>query len=522
MSSSERASTDGSPLSPDYNPPTIAPFSSTQANRRRSAVVVEQKSPLLIATPPQITRALAFSHPFILSLNQLLGLISWTSEDPWESYLLVAIFWAVVLYGSNILRWAGPIMLVAGLILGMYSRRYSPLSSTGLTAEKTRGWKAKEPEPNMKHQKSLDEILDTLNVFTSRCNVLLDPFVYLTDFLSTQRTATTASTRPALTTLFLRILMITPIWTVLALPPIEVITTKRIVLTIGTMLLSWHSRPARVARTLLWRSLTIRHVISIITGLDFITQTSTHQAPSPPLPPRSKSQHDIATTIATDKTTHPAGVRFTFVVYENQRRWLGLGWTSSLFAYERAPWTDEHTNPSASKDEFQLPIVENGNAKWEWVSGREWRIEGVGKQAASKTSSDGWIYYDNKWNDGRRGQDGWGRYTRRRKWYRDAELVEVAPRTNKDPADTVSSSTTMDLPHPFVSQSEPSPRIKDTDDTTSSQARRRGFLRRGSRGSSNVSGNLFSDEDETDRKTPIPPDREMDWDIGDDLKMGLG
>lgn len=30
-----------------------------------------------------------------------------------------------------------------------------------------------------------------------------------------------------------------------------------------------------------------------------------------------------------------------------------------------------------------------------------------------------------QWNDGRRGQDGWDRYTRRRKWCRDAELVEV-------------------------------------------------------------------------------------------------
>lgn len=34
-----------------------------------------------------------------------------------------------------------------------------------------------------------------------------------------------------------------------------------------------------------------------------------------------------------------------------------------------------------------------------------------------------------QWQDGRRGQDGWGRYTRRRKWYRDAELVEVDEKT---------------------------------------------------------------------------------------------
>lgn len=29
-----------------------------------------------------------------------------------------------------------------------------------------------------------------------------------------------------------------------------------------------------------------------------------------------------------------------------------------------------------------------------------------------------------QWRDGKRGADGWGKYTRRRKWYRNAELVE--------------------------------------------------------------------------------------------------
>jgi hypothetical protein len=43
-----------------------------------------------------------------------------------------------------------------------------------------------------------------------------------------------------------------------------------------------------------------------------------------------------------------------------------------------------------------------------------------------------------QWNDGRRGQDGWDRYTRRRKWYRDAELVDTQP---DGPSETVSNLT---------------------------------------------------------------------------------
>ena len=387
----------------DVNPPTIASFSpasaaSSPATRQRSAILVHRKSPLLVATPPTITRALAFSHPFLLPLNQIVGLFTWTSGDPWESFLVVAGFWAVTIYGDIIIRYAGPLVIVIFVILGMYSRRYSPLSSSGWTGEKFKDRKEK-PEGNMKHQKSLDEILETLTTFTSRCNILLEPFMQLTDFLSTQRTATSATTRPALTTLFIRILFISPVWIGLTLPPFYILTTRRVVLAIGTIMLSWHSRPARVTRTLLWRSNFIRRLVSVTTGLTFHNQSQAPVPPRkgapPPLPPRHKNQHDIANSLAARGQAEPSGVRFTFVVFENQRRWLGLGWTYSLLAYERTAWTDEHLNPSDHKDNFQLPVVESGTAKWHWVRGSEWQVEGGGKHKAT-TGADGWIYYDNK------------------------------------------------------------------------------------------------------------------------------
>lgn len=46
-----------------------------------------------------------------------------------------------------------------------------------------------------------------------------------------------------------------------------------------------------------------------------------------------------------------------------------------------------------------------------------------------------------QWNDGRRGQDGWDRYTRRRKWCRDAELVEIPQGPENTSAATKSSLT---------------------------------------------------------------------------------
>ncbi|ERF69643.1 hypothetical protein EPUS_03635 [Endocarpon pusillum Z07020] len=474
MSPASTYTSDDGPSAPSYdpNPPTVAAFSpqnlsGASTSKQRSTIIVHKKSPLLVATPPQVTRALAYSHPFLLPLNQLVGLLSWSTNDPWESFLLVAGFWAVTLYGEELLLWTGPILVVIGLILGMYSRRYSPLSSTSQTGEK-HGHKREPSDIKPAHHKSLDEIVETLRTFTTRCNILLEPFLSLTDFLSTQRTATSATTRPALTTLFIRILFVTPIWIVLTLPPFYILTSRRIILTFGTIALTWHSRPARVSRVILWRSLTVRRICSFITGLSFgqdpvapFGSSTSNKLTPPPLPPRrkSKSQDTAAADLTMKHRAASPGVRFTFILYENQRRWLGLGWTSAMLAYERASWTDEHLNPAPSKDRFELPYVESETARWRWVEGSTWKIEGGTNITNSPTKSSskgpktnqssaaddggGWIYYDNKWNDGKRDADSWGKYTRRRKWYRDAELVEVTSSTEVTPNATPNEAAAL-------------------------------------------------------------------------------
>jgi Integral peroxisomal membrane peroxin len=130
-----------------------------------------------------------------------------------------------------------------------------------------------------------------------------------------------------------------------------------------------------------------------------------------------------------------------------------------MLAYERASWTDEHLNPAPSKDRFELPHVESGTTRWRWVEGSTWKIEGGStnstspakssskgtKSDASTSSNDGcgWIYCDNKWNDGKRDADSWGKYTRRRKWYRDAELVEVTPSTEVTPSATPNEAAAL-------------------------------------------------------------------------------
>ncbi|KAI0417822.1 integral peroxisomal membrane peroxin-domain-containing protein [Xylaria grammica] len=594
---------------PSYAPPTYASFSpanlsstaTAAAAKRTSTILVHQKSPLLLATPPQVTRALAYSHPFLLPLNKLVGLLSWTTGDPWESFLLLVVFWAVVQYGDNVLRFAGPIVAVFGIIAGMYARRYSPLSSSGWAEHpslastkenKKKGNNASSTSnqagpghqrntsevTSTRHQKTLDEIVDTLRVFTSRCNILLEPLLEMTDFLSTQRTATSATTRPALTTLFVRILAVTPIWILLTLPPLRIITTKRVVLVFGTLVLSWHSKVCRVTRALLWRSATVRKLARWITGLGFERPVKEQQrqkegpdgqtANGVGKPKQAHEAAKISSSALTEALKRSrlggkdkdSGVRFTFILYENQRRWLGLGWTNSLFAYERAAWTDEQNNPVPPKDEFELPEVEDGRAKWRWVEGSKWRVDGVpdidDADYDGEVGRMGWIFYDNKWQNGRRGSDGWGRWTRRRKWYRDAELIEVSeddapsppppalparpqPATPSVP-DTTDPSVPLAASAPEATTSEG--KAKSEDDavsllSTSSKSARFRFpgpsLRRRntggtqhSRRASEVASLRSNDDDST-----LDPALELEiqghqrdlgqWGIGDEAQMGL-
>ncbi|KAH7175849.1 integral peroxisomal membrane peroxin-domain-containing protein [Dactylonectria macrodidyma] len=487
MSSRDDASIGASPSSYDSHlatgaPLTYATFSpvtlsghTPSRSSHRSTILVHQKSPLLLATPPQITRALAYSHPFLLPLNTLAGLLTWSTGDPWESFLLVCAFWAVVLYGDVVVTWAGPVVVGAGLIAGMYGRRYSPLSSSGWTDPRSLSREASSKKSNQagtdgsqpktgkagggdkkpakhkrgdseitntKHQKTLDEIVETLKEFTGRCNTLLDPMLELTDFLSTQRTPTSATTRPALTVIFMRLLIITPIWIALTVPPWRVITTRRVILVAGTVALTWHARVMRVFRAILWRSLTVRRLAAGITGLYFEAPdkmpegnvqdpAKSGQGRESELTKALRQPASFQTNHRRSGSTRTAGVKFTFIIYENQRRWLGLGWTNSLFAYERPAWTDEHNNTVPARDDFELPEVEDGSRmEWRWVEGGRWRVDGVTDDQGSvdydgEEGKNGWIFYDNKWQNGQRGQDGWSRWTRRRKWYRDAELVEV-------------------------------------------------------------------------------------------------
>lgn len=133
------------------------------------------------------------------------------------------------------------------------------------------------------------------------------------------------------------------------------------------------------------------------------------------------------------------------MLYENQRRWIGIGWTSSMLSYERSAWTDEFLNAAPPITEFTLPEGDSG-LEWKWID-KEWRLDLTNdgsiqlpsskmKTTANPSSDDGFIYSDNTWKNPST-EDSFSKYTRRRRWIRTAELIGAKINSRSNSVTTV-------------------------------------------------------------------------------------
>ncbi|CAG8586551.1 10604_t:CDS:2 [Paraglomus brasilianum] len=149
-----------------------------------------------------------------------------------------------------------------------------------------------------------------------------------------------------------------------------------------------------------------------------------------------------------DGSKNSTEIVYSFVLYENQRWWLGLDWTTNLFPNERPAWSDEYNEATNNKDSFQLPppdtsitvaqdnpnVMIRKTTEWRWVD-PDWWIDMDGS-----VDKDGWEYADNRWKNFT-GKGGFRRYTRRRKWVRTARCIETLEKRDINPPATPSSSS---------------------------------------------------------------------------------
>ncbi|KAI8985449.1 integral peroxisomal membrane peroxin-domain-containing protein [Pilobolus umbonatus] len=127
---------------------------------------------------------------------------------------------------------------------------------------------------------------------------------------------------------------------------------------------------------------------------------------------------------------------FQFEVYENQRWWLGVKWTTNMMPNERGPWTDNQLKPIPSKEHFELPettsqvsyhntngdnsIKRTTHKVWTWADG-DWWVDMTG-EIQGMVDPNGWEYGNNAWKQ-LTGMPGMQTFTRRRRWCRRARLI---------------------------------------------------------------------------------------------------
>lgn len=332
-----------------------------------STQVVPHLQEFLSTVPTPLTNVLVGLSPYVKRIRRILEIVSWRSG--WEeSWLALAAWWAVCLTASMTLRYLMPIMI---LIAVYYYRRLPP------------------SQPPMITEHQLRETIASLTVI----NDLLHP-----PSTSTSTSTSSPSPLPSLRPLAR---------TLLTLYPLYLLTTFLIPLRVllgiaGTILLTWRAHWAETLRRTLWRSAHVRwacyRAYSLLSG-----------EPLPPLilPPASLKVYSTNEQ-KEKKSETTASLRFLFTLYENQRWWISLDWTSALLPAERPPWSSPppHYLPLAPPSAFALPPdtvvyqdLESGRgktrrrvkrtARWSWDE-PEWKvvIRTEGSGASSRQERD--------------------------------------------------------------------------------------------------------------------------------------
>ena len=84
------------PRPQDIQPPTLSSDGDLRAQFVSPGIVPQpqknlqpQTSPLLLLTPPTVAKALIRAYPYLLIVNKVLLVATWTNDDPWVNIVLM-------------------------------------------------------------------------------------------------------------------------------------------------------------------------------------------------------------------------------------------------------------------------------------------------------------------------------------------------------------------------------------------------------------------------------------------------
>ncbi|OBA24541.1 Pex24p integral peroxisomal membrane peroxin [Metschnikowia bicuspidata var. bicuspidata NRRL YB-4993] len=369
----------------------------------------------LLVDNPLLASALSNIFPYLLVIDNALKIVTWTNDDPFLNILFVALYSVIVLYWKYLKYWFIPSL--AALVFSSVVWNTSSIMHDAKFDEKP----------------TIDEVLLTLHNITVRFELLLRPAKHLDMSMRNY---------------------IKMVLGAVILSPIHLVIVKFLFLPqtclwfVGVLALTYHSPFSFAVRRLLWRSAYLRKVIYHLTGLNIRLMRSNYSSPTSRAHETiSRTHSPSGTDVEVQASSNPiadtvqAAINFVILkkvvvsltqlkhvvrydVLENERRWLGLGWSKYLLPNERASFCYEKLMLSApdphTDAEFVFPVYENDlfTYQWQWVDDK-WSIDLEYNRSRFPT---GWVYYDKNWGD-QKYEDGFSRYTRTRKWTRRAILL---------------------------------------------------------------------------------------------------
>ncbi|KAL5523814.1 hypothetical protein ACEPAG_7987 [Sanghuangporus baumii] len=301
--------------------------SQTSLNQNNEAQTLPALTTFLRDVPPQLTILLAELDPYISVVRRIAEAASWKSEIS-ESWILLGSWWALCLLSEYTLRY---FFLVLAAALYFYLAIRPPSKSRPPVSEQ-----------------SLQATIVDLSVI----EVLLPSLP-----------------RPRA----LPLNVIGRILVLLYIPSLIVgyLVRLRVLLGLfGTILFIWRARWAINLREAVWRSAMFRRGLSRVWALLSGQPSQTVVLSTSSFIQSSESKHTL---------------RFLITIYENQRWWVGLDWTTALLPSDRPSWCSAALESVPPPSAFSLPspvvtYVGDGRgglvkrtASWTWDEG-EWKV----------------------------------------------------------------------------------------------------------------------------------------------------
>ncbi|KAK4057516.1 hypothetical protein OIO90_001585 [Microbotryomycetes sp. JL221] len=380
---------------------------------------VEEPTPtdLLLATPPAVLKFLTLSAPIIHGLTALSNLLLWQGSF-FASLLVLLAWWAVCLFGDILLRFGLPAAVLLYIVVAYVA---SAATRTSATVKSSTRRHRHQSSPTLTPA-SYTHLLNSSHLLAQRVQALRVTLVLpLQQAVSFQSTAA-GRPIPAHQTAWLCI-TIYPLYLILTF----IVPLRLITLAIGSLFILWNAPFFRTLRVLLWRSAAMRWfcrlLIGVASGGKGVGKELARTRSGVGIPglfgskkkdKRNQIQEKPVKVVGggTTKEDQDADegedVQVQFVVFENQRWWVGLDWTHALLPGERASWTDPALNPANPPTSFVLPPPSvtytasptrsdpNSRLKrtteWKWLD-PEWKVQrsSVATSAAAAVAGGGLV-----------------------------------------------------------------------------------------------------------------------------------